>query len=191
MKQVAESYSVSADEFFKTVQQEFLFLESEYGYVLDIPPNRLFTAEYYKDELRIRVSGINYGFAANLEMFVQGEYLPLWPIMSSIAERKTLRTGEPQLDDIREYAWRLRHECQNILVGDLSAVNGIRLIIERQQHEMQQAQLIKEHDKFLDTAEELFNEERYAEYVQHFSNSSYPLSHFIIARLRYAKKRAS
>ena len=189
MKKPGETYSATKDEFFRTVEEEFSFLVSEYGYTARVPEDRPFTVEYAHDRLRIRVSGINYGFAAHLEVFADGDYLPLWPLMTKLNEHKTIWTDKPQLDELREYAWRLRHECVAIVTGSFSQVEKIRETVSEQARKLEEARQVDEQNRFFSIADKLFREKKYAECVAHLLESKFALSAVWLARLDYAKKQ--
>jgi hypothetical protein len=188
MKPQPPRRSATPDEFFHTVEIEFSFLGNEHGYKLTQPKNELFTVVYEHGSKLIRVTGINYGFGAHLEAWIDGEYLPLWPLMSDSSERKSPVTEKPQLDDLREYAWRLKHECADIVKGDFSRVDRIHEAIRRNRRSIEEKEQQAKWVEFFKAAEKLFNTKRFAECVEHLSTSPYKLPPIWEGRLKYAMK---
>lgn len=190
MKKARLRYSATPDEFFATVGTEFGFLVLEHGYQRVLLADNPFTVEYRRGALCIRVSGISYGFGAHLEVIVAGESLPLWPIMTKFSERKAAPTDKPQLDELREYAWRLRHECSAIVAGDFSEIERIREAVREQQRRIEAARHADERGRFFSIADKLFRARQFAECATHLQQSPFDLSETWKARFEYARRHA-
>ena len=190
MKKDSQKWSATPSEFLATTDTEFGFLVSEHGYQRVIHPKDPFTIEFRRNSLCIRVTGINYGFGAHLDAYVDGQFLPLWPVMTNLSERKTPQTDEPQLDDLREYAWRLRHDCAAIVAGDFAVVDKIHTAIREQEREIEEARQNAEVGRFFNVADKLFRARQFAECVAHLQQSPFKLSKIWQARLDYARRHA-
>ncbi len=188
MKTQAPRRSATPDEFFHTVEIEFGFLGIEHGYKLTKPINEPFTVVYEKGSQLIRVTGINYGFGAHLEAWIDGEYLPLWPLMSDLSARTFPDTEKPQLDDLREHAWRLKQECADIVKGDFSRVDKIHEAIGKNRRSIEEKDQQAKWVEFFKVAEKFFNTKQFAECVERLSTSPYKLPPIWEGRLKYAMK---
>lgn len=178
------------EEFFTTVDTEFGFLVSENGYQRVVPSDQPFTVEYRRGTLCIRVSGVSYGFGACLQFFVDGESLPLWVVMTKLTVRKAELTDKPQLDALREYAWRLRHECSALVAGDFAEVERTREAVREKQRQIEAARQADKRGRFFSIADKLFRAHQFAECVTHLQQSPYELSETWKARFEYAQLHA-
>lgn len=190
MKPKGQRWSATVEEFFSTVDTEFGYLVSEHGYERVLPAGCPFAVEYRRDALCIRVSGISYGFGAHLEAFVEGEFLPLWPVMTPLTARKTTPTDKPQLDELREFAWRLRRELSDLVAGDFTVAEQIRAGVRAQEEKDAIALQADERHHFFSIADTLFRARQFAECVSHLEKGRFELSALWKARLDYARRSA-
>ncbi len=110
--------------------------------------------------------------------------------MTKLTERKTPPTDQPQLDELREYAWRLRHECPAIVAGDFTQVERIREAIREQEQRIEAARQADERGRFFSVADKLFRAGQFAQCATHLEQSPFELSEVWKARFEYARRHA-
>jgi len=110
----------SHDEYVRFVEAEFGFLETEYGFGRAWDPNDGFRVVYAKGSMAVRIWGWGWGASGHVSLHLGDEELPFARYVTPLDRKLTATTGKQQLDDLREQAYRLQHECQDVLRGDLS-----------------------------------------------------------------------
>lgn len=116
----------SHTEYVKFVEDEFAFLESEYGYKKKWDDNDKYRVSYSGTIMSAHLWGWGYGESGHMSINLDKEELPYSEYVTSFDKKLTESTGKPQLDDFRECAYRLKNECQSILKGDLSVLDPYR-----------------------------------------------------------------
>jgi hypothetical protein len=173
------------EEFFATVDTEFGFLVSEHGYQRATSDDLPFTAEYQRGSLCIRVSGISYGFGAHLEVFVDGQFLPLWPVMTKLTERKATPTDS-----------RNSTNCAS-MVGAcaMSAPPSLRATSRRWKGfarlSVSSSGRLRQRDRLMSAVvSSALRTSQFAECVTHLQQSPFELSETWRARFDYARRHA-
>jgi hypothetical protein len=110
--------------------------------------------------------------------------------MTKFTERKAEATDKPQLDELREYAWRLRHECSAIVAGDLAEVERTHETVREKQRQIEAARQADKRGRFFSIADKLFRAHQFAECVTHLQQSPYELNETWKARFEYAQRHA-
>ena len=159
----------SHEEYVKFVEGEFLFLETEYGYKKKWDENDRFRVVYSGSSISVHIWGWGYGESGHMSVNLDEEQLPYSECVTTFEKKLTESTGKPQLNDIKEYAFRLKNECGNILMGDLSVLEPFRPF---------------------PNAEELWFNREFSTIVQILGNAKQPLSKKWQARYEYALKNA-
>ncbi len=188
MKKKKEHWSASPDEFRETVETEFRFLCDQFQYKLLWNAENPFEAIFTYRGTEIRVIGISYGFGAMASMVSDGDEIPFWTLTTKMNKRFTPSTNKPQLDDLREYAYRLKNECQDILRGDFSRVKEAQRIIEEQRRELDEKRKADVKGMFFSKADKLWKNKNFRELKLVLSDSPYNLSEVWQKRFEYSKK---
>jgi hypothetical protein len=116
----------SHDEYVRFVEAEFGFLETEYGFARAWDPNDDFRVAYSKGPMAVHIWGWGWGESGQMSLHLGDEELPFVRLVTPLDRKLTATTGKQQLDDLRERAYRLQHECQDVLRGDLSPLTPYR-----------------------------------------------------------------
>ena len=188
MRKKKEHWPASPDEFRDTVETEFRFLSDKFQYKLSWDTDNPFEAIFTNSGIEIRVIGINYGFGATAILVSNGEEIPFWTLISKTDERFTPPTDKPQLDDLREYAYRLNNECQDILKGDFARLAEARQIIEDQGKKINEEWQADIKAVFFSKAYELWKNKEFRELNLLLAESPYSLSGVWQKRFEYSKK---
>jgi hypothetical protein len=116
----------SHEEYVKFVEKEFSFLEIEFGYQNKWDAKDKFKVVYTGQSISVHIWGWGYGESGHISINLGEEQLPFTEFVTPFKKKLTESTGKPQLDDFKEYAYRLRNECQEILKGNLSPLDPYR-----------------------------------------------------------------
>lgn len=174
-------------EFRTAVEREFGFLRSEHGFALEWDAAHPFEATFRRGALAIRVEGAGYGFAASMSLWSAGERLP-W-IFRPLHPMHAPATGVPQLDEVREWASRLRREGAEFLAGDLSAFEMARRRLAEQETVRIAAREADPQGTFFGRADKLWKNGKGRELVELLDASPYPLSAVWRERLDDARRK--
>ncbi|EJZ43757.1 hypothetical protein [Leptospira licerasiae] len=157
----------SHKEFVDLAETEFLFLEVEYSFRKEWDSVDAFHVTYSNSYLKIHIRGWSYGEYAYVTIFFGEEELPYHEYITSFSKKLTPTTGKNQLDDLKEYAYRLKFECREILEGNFTCLIPYRPF---------------------PNAEKVWRKRDYSEIVRQLQNVSLPLSEAWSNRLEHAKK---
>lgn len=181
----------SQEEFLRTIESEFAFL-AEDGYARE--PAGKYGVDFTKGAYRLGVSGIHYGMAATFTFTVDGQYCPIWRLLSGFGQiRKTPESDAPQLDQIREYAWWLKNELRGLFQGRpefAGKVQGLLADEKRREESLKRYRQETKKSDFFNQLDKLFKAKQYSECIRLLESTEYPLSDTWRARLDYAKKHA-
>lgn len=114
------------DEYVQFVEQEFNFLESDYGYRKSWDKKDAFRVIYSGRRISVHIWGWGYGESGHMSVNLGAEELPYRDLVTSKLPEHIGSTGRQQLDDLREHAYRLKTDCQELLTGDLSVLAPYR-----------------------------------------------------------------
>jgi hypothetical protein len=110
------------DEYVEFMEEEFRFLEKDYGFIKAWDKDDGFRVVYSGGKIRVHIWGWGYGESGHLSVNLGEEELPYSELVTSFQTNLTESTGKPQLDDLREHAYRLKNECAELLDGNLSVL---------------------------------------------------------------------
>jgi len=164
-----ETLRPTHNEYVQFVEQEFRFLETDYLYVKAWDKKDEFHVAYSGPTISIHIWGWGYGESGHMSVNLGKEKLPHHELVTPIRTRLTESTGKPQLDDIREHAYRLQKECVELLDGDLSILSPFRPF---------------------PNADELWFNREFSTIIAFLSNVEEPLSETWKTRYEYALKNA-
>jgi hypothetical protein len=189
-KDTAKHWSASPDEFRQTVECEFDFLCKEHGYELVWSNDNPFEATFEHGKMAFWVTGESYGFSAMVYASCGSKDMPLWPIMTKLTTRFTPRTDKPQLDDLRELAYRLKNECLDVVSGDLKRLDEVLAEIEIQRAQIDEQRQADKKGMFFSNADKLWKNKKYSDLITLLRKTDFKLSPVWLKRLEYAEKHA-
>jgi hypothetical protein len=128
-----------------------------------------FSITYAYKSMSVHIWGWGYGESGHISLNIGEEKLPYHEYATPLNKKLTESTGKKQLDDLKEHAYRLKNECQQILKGDLSSLLPYRPF---------------------PNAENLWQKRAFAQIVQQLQNSKVPLTETWKNRYEHALKNA-
>jgi hypothetical protein len=157
------------EEYVAFVEEEFAFLQNEYGYKRRWDSTDSYRAVYSGPGISVHIWGWGYGASGHVSLMLGEEQLPYHEYVTPFDKKLAESTGKQQLNDLREHAHRLRNECAQLLRGDLSVLDPYRPF---------------------PNANELWHKRDYSKIVELLNNSRKPLSRKWQARYEHALKNA-
>jgi hypothetical protein len=180
----------SAEEFRASVESLFSFLCTEYGYAAHWDDKNRFSVEYVKASLVIKVYGLGWGSSGHVTLMLDEEELPYSKVTTPINKKLTQSVGKPQLDDLSEYAYRLRYECKDILGGDLSRLTKWRTWAAEQRQRYEDFRKRDKMERFFAKAEDMWRLRDFVSLVAYLRPQESRLNVFWRRRYGYAQKHA-
>jgi hypothetical protein len=123
-------------------------------------------------------------------MMLDDEELPYFRITTPMNKKLTQSIGKPQLDDLSECAHRLRHECKDILDGDLSRLSEWRTWAAEQRQRYEDFRERDKMERFFAKAEVMWQSRDFGSLVAYLGPQERQLNVFWRRRYRYAQEHA-
>ena len=177
----------SKDEFHAVIDSEFGFLVKSHGFKKKMSTTNEFEIFYIHGRCKIQLNGSGYGSDVDLEISLDGRCVPWHFIAPNYRTRFTPKSDAPQLDLIRESAYRVREHLLSIVQGDDSLAIRAWQLAEQATEEAEQRRSKDPSSVFFSTADRLWKNKRWSELVLHLTGSSFSLSTAWQQRFKEAK----